>query len=126
MCVISEFREQYTLSHIEHLYSSCRSACLSAMCLFSDAFEHNTFPHRVHVNNFLPENRWKQKTGGRPLAPSSNGENGYRSPRAIVPTGPTFTGTTLLPAYAPPRRRNGTIRIVVSTNETRVSRKKCN
>lgn len=53
MCVMSEFREQYTRSQMTQRYSSCRSACLSAMCRFRDALEHNTLPHSWHVNTFL-------------------------------------------------------------------------
>ncbi|GJQ73342.1 hypothetical protein Trydic_g13711 [Trypoxylus dichotomus] len=50
---MSEFREQYTRSQMTQRYSSCRSACLSAMCRLRDAFEHNTLPHSWHVNTFL-------------------------------------------------------------------------
>lgn len=53
MCVISEFREQYTRSHMAHRYSSCRDACLSATCLFRLAFEHSTLPHARHGNTFF-------------------------------------------------------------------------
>lgn len=55
MCVMSELREQYTRSQMMQRYSSWRSACLSAMCRFKDAFEHSTLPHRWHVNTFLGE-----------------------------------------------------------------------
>lgn len=36
-------------------YSSWRSACLSAMCRFNEAFEHSTLPHSWHENNFFGE-----------------------------------------------------------------------
>lgn len=56
-------------------YSSWRSACLSAMCRFRDAFEHSTLPHSWHVNTFLgdapatakPSSLW---SGPRVLPPA--------------------------------------------------------
>lgn len=38
-----------------HLYSSCRSACLSATWRFRDALLHSTLPHSWQVNNFFAD-----------------------------------------------------------------------
>lgn len=61
MCVISEFREQYTRSHMAHRYSSCLDACLSATCLFKLAFEQSTLPQAKHGNTFFSPVRKKKK-----------------------------------------------------------------
>lgn len=55
MCVISELREQYTRSQMAQRYSSWRTACLSAMCRLSEAFEQRSLPHSWHENSFLGE-----------------------------------------------------------------------
>lgn len=38
-----------------HLYSSCRSACLSATWRFRDALLHSTLPQSWQVNNFFAD-----------------------------------------------------------------------
>lgn len=38
-----------------HLYSSCRSACLSATWRFRDALLHSTLPHSWQVNSFFAD-----------------------------------------------------------------------
>ena len=55
MWVIRELREQYTRSQMTHLYSSCRSACLSATWRFRDALLHSTLPHSWQVNSFFAD-----------------------------------------------------------------------
>lgn len=68
-----------------HRYSSCRSACLSAMCRLRDAFEHSTLPHSWQVNTFLGEAPATAK-------PSSH----WSGPRVLPPVdvGPSSLGNT--------------------------------
>lgn len=84
MCVISEFLEQYTLSQMTQRYSSCLSACLSAMWRLREAFEHRTLPHSWHVNTFLgdapattakPSSLWSRSARVLPPADTRGGDH---------------------------------------------------